>query len=377
MRARIRTTPSFIQGTRGVGAAVLTVGLTLSLAACGAAGSPDAEQSESVTLVVHDSFVDAEAFQQAASSATGYDVKVVTAGDGGELTNKLVLTKGEPIADAFFGVDNSFASRLIDHGVVEPIALTELSAIPERAREFGADLVVENTGDTASVAALPLVPIDFGAVCLNTDTAWFAEKNLPAPSSYEDLTDERYRGLSVLIDPTGSSTGAAFLIGTVAAFGEDGFADYWAKLVANDVRIESGWTEAYNGQFTQGGGDGTFPIVLSYATSPAFTVSEDGSSTSTEAPLGTCTSQVEYAGVLKGASNVKGAEAVIEYLLSREFQDTIAESMYMYPIDEEASVPTEWQRFAAAPTAPHDLSPAAIGAGLEGWLKTWSNAVGW
>lgn len=370
MRARIRTPHTFVRSIRGAGAAALAAGLAVSLVAC--SGAPSEESAKAVTLVVHDSFVDADAFQQAASQATGYDVTVITAGDGGELTNKLVLTKGQPIADAFFGVDNSFASRLIEHDVVEPVDVTGL---PQRAVDFGADLVPDTRA--ADATALPLVPVDFGAVCLNTDTAWFAEHDLPAPAGYEDLADPRYRGLSVLIDPTASSTGAAFLIGTVAKFGEDGFADYWSKLVQNDVRIESGWTEAYNGQFTQGGGAGTFPVVLSYATSPAFTVSEDGSSSSTTAALDTCTSQIEYAGVLKGAANSAGAKAVVDYLLSREFQDTIAESMYMYPIDEAATIPAEWQRFAPAPTAPHDLTPAEIGTGREGWLKTWSDAVGW
>ena len=75
---------------------------------------------------------------------------------------------------------------------------------------------------------------------------------------------DRYKGLSVILDPSTSTTGASFLIGTIAKFGEQGFADYWAKLAANDTRVEQGWTEAYNGQFTQGGGEGTYPIVLSY-----------------------------------------------------------------------------------------------------------------
>ena len=73
------------------------------LALTGCSGSaPDAPaETEKVTLVVHDSFPNDE-FAEAASAATGYDVEVISAGDGGELTNKLVLTAGAPIADAFF-----------------------------------------------------------------------------------------------------------------------------------------------------------------------------------------------------------------------------------------------------------------------------------
>lgn len=373
MRAPARTT-SF-RTTRGFGAAALLAASALVLSGC-ATTAPSTDNADTaapgseVTLVVHDSFGDAEAFSSAASAATGYAVTVITAGDGGELTNKLVLTQGAPIADAFFGVDNIFASRLIDAGVTQ--AFTPAS-LPARAEALAGELVAD--GDASG--EVPMVPIDLGATCINVDTGWFAERGIAAPQTYEDLADARYRDLTVLLDPTASSTGAAFLTGTVEAFGEDGFADYWTRLVDNGARIESGWSAAYNGQFTQGGGEGTRPIVLSYSTSPAWTLTEDGERSTTAALLDTCTTQVEYAGVLAGAANPTGAQAVVDYLLSREFQDTIAESMYMYPVDADAALPAEWQRFAAMPTEPHDLTPAQIGEGRERWLKTWSTAVGW
>lgn len=337
-----------------------TAALGLTLAGCATPGTAE-QGTETVTLVVHDSFPNEE-FAAAASAATGYEVEVITAGDGGELTNKLVLTQGAPIADAFFGVDSVFASRLVDNDVAEPY-LSE--ALPARAQEFAFDEVGS------------LSPVTLGATCINIDPAWFAEQGIAEPVGYNDLADPTYRGLTVLLDPTSSSTGASFLVGTIAEFGEDGFAQYWEALAGNDVRIEQGWTEAYNGQFTQGGGEGTSPIVLSYSSSPAWTVTEDGAATLTKALLDTCSSQVEYAGVLAGAANREGARAVVDYLLSREFQDTIADTMYVYPVDAEAYVPDEWQQFAPMPESPNDLTPAEIGAGREAWLKTWSDATGW
>lgn len=353
MRTHTRTKSTTIR--RGA-AAMLALAFALTTAACATGG--DAE-SKDVTIIVHDSFVDAEVFEQAASEATGYDVSVVTAGDGSELTSQLVLTQAAPVADAFFGVDLVFASRIADGDVSEPYLPQGLS---ERAERYLYD--PEGT----------LVPIDLGATCINIDPAWFADHGLAEPATYEDLTEEQYRGLTVVLDPTSSSTGASFLIGTIAEFGEDGFVDYWERLIANDARIEQSWDDAYYGQFTQGG-DGTFPIVVSYSSSPAYTLTEDGSATTTKALLDTCSSQVEYAGVLHGAANPEGAKAVVDYLSSREFQDTIADTMYVYPIDAEAYVPAEWEQFAPLPSEPHDLSPAEIGAGREAWLKAWSAAI--
>ena len=363
--------PRKARSRRGVSGANAASGLALlaiaalALTGCasGTAGAEDgAGNAKSVTLVVHDSFPNEE-FAVAASAATGYDVEVVSAGDGGELTNKLVLTKGAPIADAFFGVDTIFASRLVENDVVEPYTPADLPG-------SAADLAIDKRGS--------LTAVDRGATCVNVDTAWFAEKGVAEPQSYEDLAKPEYRDLTVLLDPTASSTGASFLVGTVAAFGESGFADYWQRLVDNGARIEQGWSDAYNGQFTQGGGDGTRPIVVSYSSSPAFTVSKDGSATSTRALLSTCSNQVEYAGVLAGAANPEGARAVVDFLVSRDFQDTIAEAMYMYPADSQASVPAEWDDFAPLPSKEqsNDLPAAEIEAGREGWLRELGEQIG-
>lgn len=344
------------------------MGLTLS--GCAADAPEQAERENTVTLIVHNSFPNEE-FSAAASEATGYDVEVISGGDGGELTNQLVLTKGAPVADVFFGVDNIFASRILENEVAE----TRTIALPERAGEYA--LTAEGTAPESTNAEVALVPIDLGATCMNIDTDWFADADIAVPVTYEDLTDPTYEGLSVILDPTASSTAASFLVGTVEHFGEDGFTEYWADLLANGARIEQGWSDAYNGQFTQGGGDGTFPIVLSYSSSPAFTVADDGSDTSTAAMLDTCSSQVEYAGVLQGAQNPAGGQAVLEFMLSRNFQDTIAETMYMYPVDADAAVPPEWEDFAPMPSTEqvNDLDSATVEAERENWLKALSEVI--
>ena len=358
-------------------AVVAVAALTLAGCATGSAtdGEGTGDSGKTVTLVVHDSFPNEE-FAKAASAATGFDVEVISAGDGGELTNKLVLTKGAPIADAFFGVDTIFASRLVANDVIEPYrtdGLSEgfeyLAVFPEGA---GDDVAANATGDFA------LTPIDQGATCINIDPAWFRAKGIAEPNSYEDLTKPEYRDLTVLLDPTASSTGASFLVGTVAEFGEDGFADYWQRLMDNGARIEQGWSDAYNGQFTQGGGDGTKPIVVSYGSSPAFTVSEDGAATTSKALLDTCSNQVEYAGVLAGAQNPEGARAVIDFLASSEFQATIPDTMYMYPVDREVALPEAWASFAPLPTEAqlNDLPSSEIEAGREAWLQTLSEQIG-
>jgi thiamine transport system substrate-binding protein len=375
---RYRHSPVVSQsrGGRGLALTTLVAGLTccLALTSCATNATPDPpSDSRTVTLIVHNSFPNDE-FSKAASKATGYEVKVVSVGDGGELTNKLVLTRGAPVGDAFFGADNIFASRLIDNEVADPYTPADF---PASAWQYSIDASASSSRSNSG-AQLALVPVGTGATCINIDTEWFAAKGIAEPKTYLDLADPAYKDLTTLLDPTASSTGASFLVGTVATYGESGFAGYWKQLVDNGARVEQGWSEAYYGQFTQGGADGTRPIVVSYSSSPAFTANKAGTATTTKALLDTCSTQVEYAGVLAGAANPKGARAVLDYLVSREFQSTIPEAMYAYPVDDEVAIPDAWAKLAPLPERgqSHDLTAVEIDRGRESWLKTLSEEIG-
>ena len=78
-----------------------------------------------------------------------------------------------------------------------------------------------------------MTPIDFGDVCLNYDIAYFEENALELPGSLSDLTKAAYRGLLVAENPATSSPGLAFLLATIAEFGDEGeytYLDYWQDL---------------------------------------------------------------------------------------------------------------------------------------------------
>ena len=74
--------------------------------------------------------------------------------------------------------------------------------------------------------------------------------------------------------------------------------------------------------------------MLSYDSSPAFTV--DGGRSTTAALLDTCFRQVEYAGVLAGAANPEGAEALVDWLLTDEVQAALPRAMYVFPVSDGA-----------------------------------------
>ena len=344
---------------RGVIGGALALASAATLAACGQDTKADAKK---VTVVTHSSFQVSDNLKKEFEKTSGFKLEIVDGGDGGELVNKLILSKDAPQGDVCFGVDNTYASRLLSQGVIDKDRTVD--TIPESAEKY---LVDNNRA---------LVPIDMGDVAINIDKTYFASHNLAEPKTFEDLAKPEYAKLLVAINPTTSTPGLAWMLATVGHFGADKFSDYWKALVKGGAKIASGWTEAYNTDFSAGEGKGAYPIVVSYASSPSYTVSKDGTSTTTAALLDTAFRQVEYAGVLKGAANPAGGQAFINWMLSKAVQADIPKKMYMYPVDSSVQLPEALAKFGPLAEKPVEVTPAKIAAEREQWLKLWASAVG-
>jgi thiamine transport system substrate-binding protein len=329
----------------------------LALTGCAAlGGDPESDAKDTVVVATHDSWNMSEDVINAFEDETGLKVKLQPQGDAGQLTNKLVLTKDNPIADVAYGIDNTFASRAVENDVVQDAGVeTDPSLDRFRLDGEGRDR---------------LVPIDYSDVCVNLDDGWFAEHDVAPPKSLDDLTRPAYKGLFVTPGATSSSPGMAFLLATIAEYGEQ-WPSYWRKLMANETKVTSGWSDAYEVDFTAGGGNGDRPIVLSYSSSPPFTVPEGGSKPTTSALLDTCFRQVEYAGVLEGADNPEGARKFVQFMTQREFQSALPENMYVYPVLASADIPEEWAKWAPASPDPHQVPADQIAENRTEWLRTW------
>jgi thiamine transport system substrate-binding protein len=340
--------------------------LALALTSCTLAGDGGGEEEQSrsvepgstVVLAVHQSFALPGRLVRRFERESGLELEVRKSGDAGSLTNRLVLTKENPIADVAFGVDNTFASRALEEGV-----FAEYDApLPPGAEE----LTVEGDEDA-------LAPVDQASVCVNVDTAWFEREGIAPPETLEDLADPAYEDLLVVPGAPTSSPGMAFLLSTIAEYGDE-WPAYWERLMDNGTKLVSGWEDAYFVDFT-GGGDGSRPIVVSYDTSPAFTVDEESGESTTAALLDTCFRQVEYAGVLENAANPAAAEEVVDFLLSEDVQAALPENMYVFPADAEAELPPVWAQFAEQPEDPYAVDPAEIAENRAEWLTEWTDVT--
>ncbi|MGZ4691181.1 MAG: thiamine ABC transporter substrate-binding protein [Acidimicrobiia bacterium] len=337
------------------------------IAACSSGGSntggSSSKAGDTVTLVTHDSWAVSKPVLRAFTKQTGIKVKVLKNGDAGAALNQAILTKDNPLGDAFFGVDNTFLSRALAAGIFVPYSAKQLDRVPS---EFRLD-------DRKRVT-----PVDYGDVCINYDKNWFAQQNLAVPRSLDDLAKPAYRGRLVVENPATSSPGLAFLLATVAKYGTSGWEAYWRRLRDNGVKVVDGWEQAYDTEFSAGSGHGSFPLVVSYASSPpaeVYYADPTPKTAPTAALMNTCFRQVEFAGVLKGAAHPRAAQELIDFMLGVKFQADIPLQMFVFPAREGTPLPAVFTKYATVPQHPFTLPPAEIGARRDGWIEQWTNTV--
>ncbi|MFJ9151470.1 thiamine ABC transporter substrate binding subunit [Streptomyces sp. NPDC102270] len=346
----------------------VVVGLGLvTLSACGSSSDGSGSSgSKTVTLVSHDSWAVSKSVLADFEKKSGYRVKVLEDGDAGQAVNKAILTKDNPQGDVFFGVDNTLLSRALDNGLFQPYQAKGADRIKAGYRVDG-DKVT---------------PIDTGDICVNYDKAYFTAHKLQPPTSYDDLIKPAYKNLLVTENASTSSPGLGFLLGSAAKYGDDSWQGYWKKLKANGVKVVDGWEQAYNEEFSGSAGGkkakADRPLVVSYASSPPAEViyaDPKPKTAPTGVAQGTCFRQIEYAGLLSNAKNTKGGKALLDFLLTKEFQQDMPLNMFVYPVMDGAQVPAEFTAYGPQAKDPETMDPAKIADNRDDWVKSWTSLV--
>jgi thiamine transport system substrate-binding protein len=328
----------------------LMILVLLALSACAPKGAV------TLTVMTHDSFAASESVIAAFEQANHVKVVFLKSGDAGAALNKAILTKDAPLADVFYGVDNTFLSRALASGIYQQYNSPLLAKIP-----------VEFKLDPKNYA----LPVDYGDVCINYDKAYFSTNDLSVPVTLQDLAKPEYKGMLAMENPATSSPGLAFLLATIKHFGTDGYLDYWKSLKANGLVVVDGWTTAYYTNFSGSSGHGAQPLVVSYASSPAA----EGGAIGTILGPGTCFRQIEFVGILKGTKQLALAEKFVDFMLGQQFQEDMPLQMYVYPVNPAARLPDAFTKYAQIPDKPATLDPAFIAANRDQWVQAWTQTV--
>ncbi len=300
--------------------------------------------ADELRVMVHSSFAVPKPLLAQFQKDAGIKLVIIKGGDAGEMLNKLILTKANPVADVVYGIDNTLQAKAQAAGVL----------------------------DSA------LAPVDYGFVTINFDKTAIAKSGLTLPATLQDLTLPAYKGALVVPNPATSSTGYAFLLATIAGLGEEPAFKWWGQMRANGLKVAKGWSEAYYTDFTRGGG--THPLVVSYATSPAAEVFY-ATEKRTQSPTGSLTlkggvfKQVEGVALLKGGAQRPAAQKFIDFMRSAAVQQALQTEMWMYPAQPGTALAPVLQQHAAEPAHFESLPAQTIASQGAKWVARWTQVV--
>ncbi|MFN8016186.1 MAG: thiamine ABC transporter substrate-binding protein [Acidimicrobiia bacterium] len=328
---------------------LLALIIVLSASACTSTNKNSKSNKKDLVLITYDSFPKSGTSLNKAlkdfTKESGIKVKIANAGDTGTMLSKAALTSGNPEGDVMWGIDNTYISKARNKKIFIDSSITS---------------------------------VDYGDVCINYDKKFFKENNLEIPKNFDDLIKPEYKGMLVAENPASSSPGLAFLLGTISKYGESKWKNYWTSLKANEVKIVESWDSAYYEAFSGSSGKGKYPLVVSYATSPAAEVvySEEKINESPTGNIdGTCFRQEEYAGILRGTKNTAEAKKLLDFLTSPEFQKEIPLNLFVYPSNKKVTLPVEFTKYASKITKPLSVNPKIIEKNRQTWIDDWTNIV--
>lgn len=284
-----------------------------------------------------------------------YDCKVTleSTGSGGTILNRLILEKDKPLADVAIGINNSFMHKALAEDIFLAYEPKNIVNIKDE------NLLLDSTNR--------LIPFDYNYYAFVYDS----EVLKKPPLTFGEMQSSIWKDKIIFIDPRTSSAGYGLLVWTLSVYGDRGFDPFWRSIKDNILTTPSSWGEAYSAFLA-----GEAPIVLSYATSPAYHIEYDNTDRyKAFIPEEGGFREVEFAGIVKGSRNTYLAKKFIEFMLTEDFQKHIPKTQWMMPVIENVAIP---ESFSTQPVPARDLSPvAAENADFfsEKWIDRWINIM--
>ena len=235
----------------------------------------------------------------------GCDLRFVAVDDGVSILSRLRLEGPDTDADIVLGLDTNLTAEARATGLFEPHGM-DLS---------GLDLPITWQDKV-------FVPFDWGYLALIYDESQLSDP----PESLRELVFDSTAEL-IIQDPRTSTPGLSMMLWMKSVFGDEAPAA-WQALRPRIVTVTTGWSESY-GMFLEG----EAPMVVSYTTSPAYHLIEEGTSQYRAAPLAEGHyMQIEVMAKLAGSDQPDLADAFLDFMLSPTVQDIIPTGHWMYPV---------------------------------------------
>jgi iron(III) transport system substrate-binding protein len=224
-------------------------------------------------------------------------------GSTGPTAARLEAEKANPQADVMWGVFNDYMVSSGRKGLLEPYAAKESQAIAARFK------APDNMWQ-----GVTLVTVAFAV-----NQKKMTELKLPAPKTWADLTDPKYKGHIVMSNPSTSGTAYLLLASHVSRLGEDKAFQYYDALDKNLSQVtKSGGAPGR----MAASGETPIGIALAYEVEVA---KKQGAPIDVIFPSDGVAWTFEANGLVKGAKNPANAKRFLDWAVSKSAMGAYAE----------------------------------------------------
>jgi iron(III) transport system substrate-binding protein len=224
-------------------------------------------------------------------------------GSTGPTMARVEAEKANPQADVVWGVFNDYLTGAAVKGLLEPYAAKESDKIAARFKH------PDNAWQGVTLLTV--------AFALNRKK--MAELKLPAPKSWADLLDARYKNHIVMSNPSTSGTAYLLLASHAARLGEDKMWQYYDALDKNLSQVtKSGGAPGR----MAASGETPIGIALAYEVEVAR---KQGAPIDIVYPSDGVAWTFEGNGLVKGAKNPQNARRFLDWAVSKSAMASYAE----------------------------------------------------
>lgn len=321
-----------------------------SLAGCAKDDGKSKSSDAKKTLKVVAAYGNKEKIFAEFTKDTGIKVEFLDMSSG-EVLARSEAEGGKPMADVWFGggLDSFISAK--NKGRLERYESKEIAAIPQEYRDrdnywYGVSLVM---------------------VGLMTNNDILKQKGLPAPKSWNDLTDPRYKGEVLIADPGISGTNYAMLSCILQTRGQEAGWKYFVELAKN-VPF-----------FSKRGGEPPAKVAAGEAAIGVIPMSGEFFALKSKAPV-----ELYFAAdgipwvpaglaIFKNAENLENAKVFVDWALSAKGQKAICEADPRVMVRQDVPLPEIMQGFTKDQLMKVDLE--VFGNERKSVLDAWDNKI--
>lgn len=246
---------------------------------------------------------------------TGIQVQMVFLSAGPALS-RIEAEKNRPQADVWFGAPSENHIIAKDRGLTQPYVSPNAGALT--------DIFKDAEGYWHAIYTNPQ------AVGVRTDI--LESRGAKVPTSWADLLDPSYKGVIQMPSPQASGTAYNLILTLDTIMGEDAAFDYMKKLNANvQTYTQSGTAPS--------GALGVGETAVAIQFSPGFLkLVDEGFPVQVVFPSEGVGYEVAAMSILKGATNLDQAKALVDWMTSVKGQEALsAQKTYFMPIRSDVS----------------------------------------